>query len=84
MTDAVWSPGLEQNIGYMWVPIELSATGTRVDVMTEDGEELAAVAAACPSSTPRRKCRRRASASEQIEDLFDHEVRVVPDHHVEP
>ena len=27
MTDAVWSPGLAKNIGYVWVPIELSAPG---------------------------------------------------------
>ncbi len=48
VTDAVWSPGLEKNIGYMWVPIELSASGTRVDLVTEDGVELGAVAASIP------------------------------------
>ena len=55
VTDAVWSPGLEQNIGYMWVPIGLSTPGTRVDVMTEDGEEWAAVAAPLPFVDPQKK-----------------------------
>ena len=55
MTDAVWSPGLEQNIGYMWVPIDLSTPGTRADVMTENGEELTAVAARLPFVDPQKK-----------------------------
>ncbi|MGH8947361.1 MAG: glycine cleavage T C-terminal barrel domain-containing protein, partial [Acidimicrobiia bacterium] len=55
VTDAVWSPGMEQNIGYMWVPIELSAPGSRVSVVTEDGEELAAVATALPFVDPQKK-----------------------------
>jgi glycine cleavage system aminomethyltransferase T len=38
VTDAVWSPRLEHNIGYMWVPIDLSATGTRVDVAPRPGK----------------------------------------------
>ncbi len=37
MTDAVWSPKLEKNIGYVWVPIELSEPGTRLDVESENG-----------------------------------------------
>ena len=28
MTDAVWSPGLKKNIGYVWVPIGLAEPGT--------------------------------------------------------
>jgi aminomethyltransferase len=55
VTDAVWSPGLEKNIGYMWVPIELSASGTRVDLVTEDGVELGAVAASIPIVDPQKK-----------------------------
>ena len=27
VTDAVWSPGLERNIGYVWVPIDLAVSG---------------------------------------------------------
>jgi len=55
VTDAVWSPGLGRNIGYMWVPIELSQPGTRLDVITEDGDELMAVAASLPFVDPQKK-----------------------------
>jgi aminomethyltransferase len=37
VTDAVWSPGLEKNIGYVWMPFELSEPGTAVDVDSEHG-----------------------------------------------
>lgn len=37
VTAAVWSPGLERNIGYVWVPIELATPGTRLTVESEDG-----------------------------------------------
>ena len=37
LTDAVWSPGLKKNIGYVWVPIGLAEPGTKLDVETEDG-----------------------------------------------
>lgn len=37
VTDAVWSPGLEANIGYVWVPIELAPPGTAIDVDSEHG-----------------------------------------------
>ena len=37
VTDAVWSPGLEANIGYVWVPIGLSAAGIALDVDSEHG-----------------------------------------------
>ena len=40
MTDAVWSPGLKKNIGYVWVPIGLAEPGNRLDVETEDGDHL--------------------------------------------
>jgi glycine cleavage system aminomethyltransferase T len=55
VTDAVWSPGLENNIGYMWVPVELSAPGTRLEVVTEDGDVLTAVTAALPFVDPQKK-----------------------------
>src|SRR6185436_14310040 len=37
VTDAVWSPGLEKNIGYVWVPIDLVQPGTRIEVESEHG-----------------------------------------------
>jgi hypothetical protein len=47
--------GLEKNIGYMWVPIELAEPGTRVEVVTEDGVELGAFAASIPFVDPLKK-----------------------------
>jgi aminomethyltransferase len=37
VTAAVWSPGLEANIGYVWVPIELAAPGHTLRVESEHG-----------------------------------------------
>jgi aminomethyltransferase len=37
VTNAVWSSGLEANIGYVWVPIELADPGTPIDVNSEHG-----------------------------------------------
>jgi aminomethyltransferase len=55
MTDAVWSPGLAKNIGYVWVPVELSAPGTALDVETEDGEHLVGRTAPIPFVDPRKE-----------------------------
>jgi aminomethyltransferase len=55
MTDAVWSPGLRKNIGYVWVPIELAAPGSRLDVETERGEHLVGITAAIPFVDPRKE-----------------------------
>jgi len=43
VTSAVWSPRLERNIGYAWVPVELSGLGTRLVVETPDGARGATV-----------------------------------------
>ncbi len=37
VTAFVWSPRLEKNIGYVWVPIGLSAPGNSLDVTTPRG-----------------------------------------------
>ncbi len=55
MTDAVWSPGLAKNIGYVWVPFELSQPGTALDVETEDGDHLIGRTAAIPFVDPRKE-----------------------------
>jgi dimethylglycine oxidase len=55
LTDAVWSPGLEKNIGYVWVPIDLAEPGHRLDVETEDGDQLVGVTAAIPFVDPRKE-----------------------------
>jgi aminomethyltransferase len=43
VTTALWSPRLEKNIGYAWLPIALAADGTSVSVATPDGEREATV-----------------------------------------
>ena len=54
VTDAVWSPGLERNIGYVWAPIELSVPGTRIDVESEWGT-MSGTTAAIPFVDPRKE-----------------------------
>jgi glycine cleavage system aminomethyltransferase T len=43
VTSAIYSPRLEKNIGYCWLPSELSTVGTKVDVETEWGPRTATV-----------------------------------------
>jgi aminomethyltransferase len=54
VTDAIWSPRLERNIGYVWVPIELSMPGTAIRVRTPGGE-IEAHTAAIPFLDPTKK-----------------------------
>lgn len=54
VTDAVWSPRLERNIGYAWVPIELAAPGNRLDVESEHGP-LTVTTARIPFIDPRKE-----------------------------
>jgi glycine cleavage system aminomethyltransferase T len=37
VTDAVWSPRLEKNIGYVWVPSELAEPGIELQIESEHG-----------------------------------------------
>jgi aminomethyltransferase len=55
VTDVVWSPGLEKNIGYVWVPIALADAGNDLEVLTDDGDRLAARTAAIPFVDPRKE-----------------------------
>ena len=43
VTTALWSPRLERNIGYAWLPIERAVDGHAVTVTTPDGEREATV-----------------------------------------
>ena len=43
VTSAIYSPRLEQNIGYCWLPTDLSRLGEQVDVATEWGDRIATV-----------------------------------------
>ena len=55
MTDAVWSPGLKKNIGYVWVPIGLAEPGTVLDVEAENGDHLVGRTAAIPFVDPKKE-----------------------------
>jgi aminomethyltransferase len=54
VTDAVWSPRLERNIGYVWVPTELSEPGTKLDVESQHGA-LVGTTAAIPFVDPKKQ-----------------------------
>jgi glycine cleavage system aminomethyltransferase T len=43
VTSAIYSPRLETNIGYAWLPVGLSTPGTTVEVETEWGTRTATV-----------------------------------------
>jgi aminomethyltransferase len=43
VTSALYSPRLERNIGYCWVPVELSAPGTTLTIETTAGDAEATV-----------------------------------------
>ncbi|MFQ5938769.1 MAG: glycine cleavage T C-terminal barrel domain-containing protein [Alphaproteobacteria bacterium] len=54
VTGLVWSPRLEKNIGYVWVPVELSAPGNVLDVATPRGM-VQGQTAALPFHDPRKE-----------------------------
>jgi aminomethyltransferase len=43
VTSAIYSPRLKRNIGYCWLPAELSELGTKVDIETEWGPRTGTV-----------------------------------------
>ncbi len=43
LTSASYSPQLEFNMGYAWVPIELAAEGSRIEIASPDGPKTATV-----------------------------------------
>jgi glycine cleavage system aminomethyltransferase T len=43
VTSAIYSPRLERNIGFCWVPVELAAEGTTLTVETPEGRREATV-----------------------------------------
>jgi aminomethyltransferase len=54
VTDLIWSPRLEKNIGYVWVPIELAGPGNRLEIVAPDGGTWPAQTAAIPFLDPRK------------------------------
>jgi glycine cleavage system aminomethyltransferase T len=55
VTDLIWSPRLEKNIGYVWVPIELAHQGTPLEVEDPHGDRLRAKTAAIPFIDPKKR-----------------------------
>ena len=55
VTDLIWSPRLERNIGYVWLPIELSAPGVAIEIEGPAGERVAATTAALPFLDPKKE-----------------------------
>jgi glycine cleavage system aminomethyltransferase T len=53
VTECVWSPRLERNIGYVWVPIELAEPGTNLTVESQHGT-LEGTTTAIPFIDPRK------------------------------
>jgi aminomethyltransferase len=54
VTDACWSPRLEKNIGYVWVPIGLAEPGNRLEIHADEGERTGTTAA-IPFIDPKKK-----------------------------
>jgi glycine cleavage system aminomethyltransferase T len=54
VTETVWSPRLKKNIGYVWVPTELSEPGTKLDVESQHGS-LVGTTAAIPFVDPTKQ-----------------------------
>ncbi|HET9615107.1 MAG TPA: glycine cleavage T C-terminal barrel domain-containing protein, partial [Candidatus Limnocylindrales bacterium] len=55
VTDLIWSPRLERNIGYVWVPIELAGPGIELEIAAPDGSRVAGRTAAIPFIDPKKK-----------------------------
>ncbi len=55
VTDLIWSPRLQRNIGYVWLPIELAGPGTPLEIVAPDGSRWAARSAAIPFLDPKKQ-----------------------------
>jgi aminomethyltransferase len=54
VTDLIWSPRLNKNIGYVWLPIGLSQPGTELEIEAPDGGHWPARTAAIPFIDPKK------------------------------
>lgn len=52
VTDLVWSPRLERNIGYVWVPVALADPGNDLEIEWNDAERIPAKTASIPFLDP--------------------------------
>jgi glycine cleavage system aminomethyltransferase T len=55
VTDLIWSPRLEKNIGYVWVPIDRARAGTPLEVVDPSGHTIGGRTAAIPFVDPRKR-----------------------------
>jgi glycine cleavage system aminomethyltransferase T len=55
VTDLIWSPRLERNIGYVWVPIEMAEPGNELEILGPDGSRVVGRTAALPFIDPRKQ-----------------------------
>jgi aminomethyltransferase len=63
LTDLIWSPRLEKNIGFVWLPIELSGPGTTLEIVAQNGDLWSAKSAAIPFLDASKKVPLGQSAS---------------------
>jgi glycine cleavage system aminomethyltransferase T len=63
VTDLVWSPRLERNIGYVWVPIELAGPGNDLEIEWPGGRRTPAKTAAIPFIDPHKTVPARSARS---------------------
>jgi aminomethyltransferase len=54
VTDLIWSPRLEKNIGYVWVPIALAGAGKPLEIVAPDGGRWPAQTASIPFLDPKK------------------------------
>jgi aminomethyltransferase len=54
VTDLIWSPRLEKNIGYVWVPIELAEPGNDLEILWPGGERTSGTTAEIPFLDPKK------------------------------
>jgi glycine cleavage system aminomethyltransferase T len=54
VTDLVWSPRLERNIGYVWVPAELAGPGNDLEIEWANGQRTPAKTATIPFLDPHK------------------------------
>ena len=54
VTDLVWSPRLQRNIGYVWVPAELAGPGNDLEIECNNGQRTPAKTAAIPFLDPHK------------------------------
>jgi aminomethyltransferase len=55
VTDLIWSPRLEKNIGYVWVPMELAGPGNEIEILWQGGEKTAGQTAEIPFLDPKKQ-----------------------------